>query len=266
MSLQSKINKVLKEINKKPIAGEKTPILSPSEFLQRISSFLFHFPHQYLYVVHFSHIPPSIVQLSQIAEGRESEEPRSYFHDEFGNNFLSDNKQNQLTTSIINSILDNRGCCWFANDMSLPGEKLSISNGEMMSNSNRGGLMGGPTIQSRHAFDELKLAFLETNASFGDLVIRPWIKLVGHAGTIARDADDPLNAKVDCWITFYSKTKSNSHLVPRKTYFFKDLMPISLNGETKTYSDNEIKSESRTATFTYSYYNVASELGNYSYE
>ena len=77
-SVQYGLNKILEEINSDPktnlfnkakdpskvnnnfeIKGEKTPILNPNEFLDRISSFLFHLPQQYLYVVHFSKIPSS---------------------------------------------------------------------------------------------------------------------------------------------------------------------------------------------------------------
>jgi hypothetical protein len=233
----------------KVIKGEKTPILTPDEFLERISSFLFHIPCQWLYVVHFDKIPSSIYKLD-------------YLHDEFGNSFLDDNGQNTLVKKIIDSVHNQRGCCWFAMDMGLPGEKISLANGDFMSNTQRGGLMGSPTLQSRDKFDELKLALLETNASFGDLVIRPWIKLASHAGMIARSADDPLNCKTDCCITFYSKNGANNHLVPRKKYHFHDVVPISINGETKVNSgDGDVKSESRTVNFTYSHYTITSELG-----
>lgn len=237
--------------NEKVIKGEKTPILTPSEFLERISSFLYHIPCQWLYVVHFKEIPSSILELD-------------YFHDEFGNFSLDDNDQKVIVQNIIDSVINQRGSCWFAMDMALPGEKISLANGDFMSNTQRGGLMGSPTLQSRDKFDELKLALLETNASFGDLVIRPWIKLVSHAGMIARSDDDPLNCKTDCWITFYSKNGANNHLVPRKQYHFHDVVPISINGETKVNSgDGDVKSEARTVNFTYSHYTITSDLGFY---
>lgn len=243
--------KVIINNNEKVINGEKTPILTPSEFLERISSFLFHIPCQWLYVVHFQRIPSSIYKLD-------------YLHDEFGNSSLEENEQNVLVKKIIDSVINQRGSCWFAMDMGLPGEKISLANGDFMGNTQRGGLMGSPTLQSREKFEDLKLALLETNASFGDLVIRPWIKLASHAGMIARSDDDPLNCKTDCWITFYSKNGANNHLVPRKQYHFYDVVPISINGETKVNSgDGDIKSEARTVNFTYSHYTITSELNNY---
>lgn len=245
------------------VEGEKTPILKPNEFLERISSFLFHLPHQWLYVVHFNSIPPIIFKLTQETT-LEINEPRSYFHNEFSFSDISQDNENGIIRKIIDSVINERGACWLALDMSLPGEKINLANGDFMSNEHRGGLMGGPTLKNREKFDELKLAFLETNASFGDLIIRPWIKLASHAGLIARSDDDPLNSKVDAWITFYSKNGPLSNLVPRKTYFFKDLVPISINSETKTNSgDGEVKAEARIVNFTYAYYTVKSELGNY---
>lgn len=59
-----------------------------------------------------------------------------------------------------------------------------------------GGYQAPATIGNREKYKKLTVTFLETNASFLDLILRPWIVMVGYNGLVARSENSPKTSNV----------------------------------------------------------------------
>jgi hypothetical protein len=82
---------------------------------------------------------------------------------------------------------------------------------------------------------------LETNASFLDLVIRPWVIMVGYNGLIARSRNSDKNVKAMIDVVFYAKTGFGYPMGIRKVYRFYNVAPISIGGETYSYNEEGLR-------------------------
>jgi hypothetical protein len=109
----------------------------------------------------------------------------------------------------------------------------------------------------------LVLDFLETNTSFIDFVIRPWVILGSHFGMVARPGDrnglrDAKNMKVNMTILNYTRTLQNISMIPRKAWTFYNCMPFNVAEQNFEY-ETEQKTVYSTR-WTYSNYTVESSL------
>lgn len=133
--------------------------------------------------------------------------------------------------------------CFFARNVSIPGERTGTVNPNLGASS--GGLLFPAIVDNRNNLQNLQISFMETNASFVDTIIRPWLIMMSYAGKVARSTGDALYIPpVNILATFYSKagfldTQSpNTHAkqstsspgpVPRKCFRFKGVMPVSVS-------------------------------------
>jgi len=108
----------------------------------------------------------------------------------------------------------------FANGITLPVEK---NNTERVGISNAG-LVSGVVSSSREQQKLLDITFLETNLSFLDFIIRPWIIAGTHRGLIARSEANTIKTNITAY--FYDKNLNNKI---RKQYDFYGCMPVSLD-------------------------------------
>ena len=81
--------------------------------------------------------------------------------------------------------------CVFTRQVNLPNETVNASNEGLT----YGGFLPPATASNREKYQNLSVTFLETNASFLDLIIRPWILSVGYYGLVARDVQSPKKVK-----------------------------------------------------------------------
>jgi hypothetical protein len=133
---------------------------------------------------------------------------------------------------------DNQIGCVFARQVQLPGESVEASNQGL----DYGGYLAPATSNTRGKYEPLTITMLETNASFLDLVIRPWTIMVGYNGLIARDKKSPKYVKssnID--VVMYAKTGYGSPMGIRKIYRFYNCAPINLGGETYSYSEEGLR-------------------------
>ena len=121
-----------------------------------------------------------------------------------------------------------RTACMFANGISLPVEKNNYERVGMLN----AGLVSGVISTSREQQKSLDITFLETNLSFLDFIIRPWIIAGTHRGLIARS--DAKTIKTNITAYFYDKNMNNK---VRKQYDFYGCMPVSLDGATYATHD-----------------------------
>ena len=144
----------------------------------------------------------------------------------------------------------NMGCV-FARQVVLPSENIEASNQGL----DYGGFMAPATAGNRQKYDPVTVTMLETNASFLDLIIRPWTIMVGYNGLISRPVNSSKYVKADAMdVVFYAKTGFRNPMGVRKIYRFYNVAPISIAGE--TYSHNEEGLRYTDVKFVYDKYCV----------
>lgn len=151
--------------------------------------------------------------------------------------------------------------CLFAQGATIPTEQFSP---ESISIPNNRGFLPGVLGGSRNTEPPtLVLDFLETNTSFIDFVIRPWVILGSHFGMVARPGDrnglrDAKNMKVNMTILNYTRTLQNISMIPRKVWTFYNCMPFNVAEQNFEY---EIEQKTVYSTrWTYSNYTVENSL------
>jgi len=128
--------------------------------------------------------------------------------------------------------------CLFASSVTIPPETLDT---EHINVKNSRGFQWGLIASERQKYGSpLRIGFRETNTSFIDTIIRPWIILASHMGFTARPGDkggqrDYFNVKTDITIMQYAATYSNISMIPRKVWTFYNCVPVTLSEEEAVY-------------------------------
>jgi len=167
----------------------------------------------------------------------------------------------------INPIIQTDKTCLFAQAVEIPGESI-ITNAEgiQMNGYLRTTIGAGRTEYS----SGIKIAFLETNYSFVDTVVRPWVITTGHLGLIARP-----DKQYRCNIMVYKlgvrqgpKINPDGTLASPGTppeilqkYTFYNACPTAITGEEYNYSP-ATGPVIRETTFVYDYYSVDGHTTN----
>jgi hypothetical protein len=171
---------------------------------------------------------------------------------------------------------------YFANGVKIPGEG-SNSNRVGIDNPTVGGLLSGPTLRGRKALTNFEISFLETNTSFIDFVIRPWIVAGSQFGLYARKLESAGSVitsnqdfRTNVTITFLSKagqTKNTqlqvrgrtggiqySSVDPehRKTITFFNAAPVDLQSYDAAYGNSKTNMRVSAVAWTYSNYEIKS--------
>jgi hypothetical protein len=141
--------------------------------------------------------------------------------------------------------------CVFARQVNLPSEKIDAGNNGL----DYGGFQAPATASNRQKYQSLTVTFLETNASFLDLIIRPWVVSVGYNGLVARASDSPRAVKCRfADVIMLAKSGAKRPMLIRKLYRFYNLAPISIDGEEYSYAQDGLKYSN--VTFAYDGYFV----------
>jgi hypothetical protein len=145
--------------------------------------------------------------------------------------------------------------CLFVQAVSIPGESnVTVPEGLQQSGYIRTFIGGG-----RDPFANLQISFLETNVSFVDNVIRPWVIATAHLGLIARTGAKNYR----CNISVYKLgviSPAETPFVLRK-YTFYGVCPVSVTGEEYNYTQISTP-VNRETSFIYHYYTIESSVGN----
>lgn len=142
--------------------------------------------------------------------------------------------------------------CVFARQVNLPNDGLEAGNTGL----DYGGFLPPATTNTRNKYSKLRITFLETNASFVDLVIRPWMVLTSYYGLIARDFDRS-DKNVKCSyldVNLMARTGAGNPLAIRKKYRFSGIAPVAIDGEQYSYMADDMKYTS--VDFVYDQYYV----------
>jgi hypothetical protein len=147
--------------------------------------------------------------------------------------------------------------CIFLVGASIPSENLTADSAKI---DNNRGFIQGSILQGRDAFasNNLTLQFRETNSSFTDLIMRPWLITASHAGYVARDTSDPLYCKCNITILQYSRTFQGLSMIPRKVWTYYNCVPLNLSTRNLSYDAESI--ENYDVSFIYDDYGVQNTL------
>ncbi len=154
----------------------------------------------------------------------------------------------------------NKGCV-FAQAIDIPGESLVVNpEGNIMSNAYRRAYVG----QGINQLPEMRMTFIDTNVSFADNFLRPWVLATGNFGMLARNRGDQKNYRtnITCYKLGAFRADMPPAVVQRITFF--DACCVSVANEELNYAP--ISSPvMREARFIYNYYSVsdASNGGNF---
>jgi hypothetical protein len=150
--------------------------------------------------------------------------------------------------------------CLFAQGVNIPNEKYDVQN---LAIKNNRGFVPGLIAGDRTGYSGLPLVieFRETNTSFMDMVIRPWVILASHYGFVARPGGDNDIRNIKCTVTILQYTRSYQKVsqIPRKVWTFYNCVPTGLVDQSLTYSP-DTEYEKYATYWTYTNYTVHSNL------
>jgi hypothetical protein len=153
--------------------------------------------------------------------------------------------------------------CIFAQAVALPGEAFGTEN---INIDNSRGFNPVPISKDREPNNDLLIDFLETNTSFVDFVLRPWIIAGAHYGFVARDPNNPSesikNVKTTITVLQYTRTYQGISMIPRKVWHYYNCAPTSIPNQQMGY-DGEGFIAGRNffqTKWTFSHYTVENNL------
>jgi len=138
--------------------------------------------------------------------------------------------------------------CAFARQVTVPNEVLGVAGRGL----EYGGYMAPLTLENRSSQQGFQVTFMETQASFVDHIIRPWLIKVGYLGLVAR-GEDSVRCKT-VYVNYLARTGSNSRLQVRKTFKFDNVVPATVNGFTNSQTEEGLSYT--TVNFLYDKYSV----------
>ena len=157
----------------------------------------------------------------------------------------------------------------FATSINIPGESSEIGS---IGPNNRG-FLRDPIMQQRTQLQPISVNFLETNMSFVDHLIRPWLILSTHMGFVARKSALSNYGGLATTITAIQFAKMGTMhrdlrdstlgtygpnikgMEPRKIFIFKDAVPVKVDNQDMSYGiDNDL--QKRAVEFQYRRYQV----------
>lgn len=168
------------------------------------------------------------------------------------------NVKNALTNIVVkgenNAPLGGRGCM-FVHAFDVPGEAIASSRpGTLANNSSfRSGVVTGERTQYGSTID---LGILETNKSFIEFVIRPWIALVSHYGLFTRAPQSVQNVKTNMSGILFDRNNKNE---VRKVYRFSGVAPVSMASVNYAFGKNDARIDK--VSFVFNNFGIA---GSYS--
>lgn len=165
---------------------------------------------------------------------------------------INQGKKEITSDTFMNAGNKSHGCV-LAQGVVLPGENYEVRDVAIPNNM---GFLPGKVGGNRAGNGELTIQFRETNRSFPDLVLRPWILLASHLGLVARWRNDPRNIKTNIKIIQLAKTYQYIPLIERKIWHFYNCVPVSMDGKELTYDQNEIQLYS--VKWAYTHYGIES--------
>ena len=248
----------------------KGPMQPRTAFMNAVSNWSFNIPQQNLWAIVFD-LPPALKGLN--ASGNSRIDDLLHNMGEFNRSAGRDMNARHAVSHLSQDHFQRSVGCLFAQSVTIPGESIQM-NWLSPHEQSSGGLVGFPTFGNRQQFASLTVGFRETNLSFIDFVMRPWLVLAAHLGLTERLPAEGLGIKTDIHIIQFGKAgaalkpgtpsgpgafhQNVIPLIPRKIWRFKDCTPIRVPQGDYNYSEALI--ESRSIEFIYNHYEVRAPI------
>tara|TARA_B110000305_G_C19379230_1_gene608668 strand:- start:356 stop:1423 length:1068 start_codon:yes stop_codon:yes gene_type:complete len=231
------------------------PFSHTENFLQHMDKWEFAIPMKFLWLVHIDTIPSVISSQTMW-----NKEPSGGVQSSGGkgeatqsNGWDINQGKSEITRKTYMDTGNGNGCI-LAQGVVLPGENYEVKDIPI---SNNMGFLPGKVGGNKSASPPLQIQFRETNRSFPDLVLRPWIYIASHMGLVARPPTDTARAiKTNISIVQLGKTYAQIPLVERKVWHFYNCVPVSIDGKELTYDAAEIQLYS--TSWNYTHYSIES--------
>jgi hypothetical protein len=154
-------------------------------------------------------------------------------------NYISQNIKNVMREDFQQII----GCV-FASAIDIPGESLGyeFSGGG-------GGYRKSPVTNVRGEYGVCEIGFLETNTSFTDYFIRPWLNLVGYKGLAARSPETSVKAQIH--IIQLGQTGPGKPQSIRKYIKLRGAAPVNISSERLSYDNGSNNDLMRQCQFVF---------------
>lgn len=152
--------------------------------------------------------------------------------------------------------------CIFTNGFNIGDDSLDSAAATI---DNNRGFIQGTILKDRSDFasNKFTLSLRETNSSFIDFVIRPWVIMASHFGMVARDKSNPAelikDPKVNLTVVQYTRSDKGLSQIPRKTWRFYNCVPTSVSTRDYQYGEAEDIKNFDT-TWVYDRYEISSNL------
>ena len=166
----------------------------------------------------------------------------------------------EITTNIKNQGIVG---CIFANSFNVGSDSLDYGNAEIPNNR---GFIPGTVLKDRKAFSEnnLTIGMRETNTSFIDFVLRPWVIMASHYGYVARNPLDITevlkNPKTNITVVQYTRSSAGISQIPRKTWRFYNCVPVDIADRDYVQDTGQDEVKTFSTIWVYDRYEVSSNL------
>ena len=165
------------------------------------------------------------------------------------------NVEESLKVTLGDDYQKTKGCL-FTQAVQIPGEN-NVANPEGIQ---QGGYIRSYLGGGRDPFEPLRITFLETNISFVDNVIRPWLITTAYLGMIARrGAEKNYRCNISVYKLGITVPQEPPHILQRYTFY--GACPVSISGEEYNYTQTSTPIN-REVTFVYHYYSLDSVTSN----
>lgn len=160
--------------------------------------------------------------------------------------------------AMLNYPLQSVVGCIFVDGINIGGESFDVDTAPL---TNYGGLIAGHVAKDRapYAGNKLTVQFRETNLSFTDLILRPWVVLAAHQGLVARPELESIKTSIT--VLQFTRTYQKLSQIPRKVWRFQNCVPVSVPSQDMSYDPaNESAMKTTDVEFVYDRYTVEGNL------
>lgn len=232
------------------------PFSYTENFLQNLEKWEFAIPMKFLWLVQIDHVPATISSQSMWNTHHAGPEVSSGAVGKPGSShrvWAIDQGKREITKDVFMAAGNKSHGCILAQGVTLPGETYEVKD---VAINNNMGFLPGKVGGNRSGNGEMSIQFRETNRSFPDLVLRPWILLASHLGLVARPYGDNRDIKTNIRIIQLAKTFQHMPLIERKIWHFYNCVPTGMDGKELTYDQNNI--HLYTVKWSYTHYGIES--------
>ena len=142
---------------------------------------------------------------------------------------------------------------WFRSNMVAMGIKLmgDAIITDRVGAINSEGYLKGLVTNGRQDLGTLDVAFLETNISYVDTILRPWLLKIATDSLIAYD-NPKIKLRSDIACNLYALSGPGKAPRLRKSYYFYNAFPMDVEGEDYNFTASEVRL--RTTRFAFTHY------------